>query len=128
MLFMAKEFLFRGYTLEQLKEMDLNQIAKLLDSRARRKLNRGLTHVEKKLLEKLEKKDNVKTHARAMIVLPSMVGKTVRVYNGKEFVPVTIMPEMIGHRLGEFAMTRRRVQHSAPGVGATRSTKHISVK
>ena len=125
---MAKEFLFRGYTLEQLKEMDLNQIAKLLDSRARRKLNRGLTHVERKLLEKLEKKDNVKTHARAMIVLPSMVGKTVRVYNGKEFVPVTIMPEMIGHRLGEFAMTRKRVQHSAPGVGATRSTKHISVK
>ncbi|MCD6464620.1 30S ribosomal protein S19 [Candidatus Woesearchaeota archaeon] len=125
---MAKEFLFWGYTLQQLKEMDLNQVAELLDSRARRKLKRGLTHVEKKLLEKLEKKDNVKTHARAMVVLPSMVGKTVRVYNGKEFVPITIMPEMIGHRLGEFAMTRKRVQHSAPGVGATRSTKHISVK
>ena len=63
-----------------------------------------------------------------MITLPEMVGKMIKVHNGKEFVPVAIIEEMIGHYLGEFALTRNRVEHSAPGIGATRSSASLSVK
>ena len=44
------------------------------------------------------------------------------VYNGKEFIPLTITAEMLGHYLGEFVLTRKKVAHSAPGIGATRSS------
>jgi small subunit ribosomal protein S19 len=57
-----------------------------------------------------------------------MVGKTIKVYSGKEFLPVVIIDEMIGHYLGEFVLTRNRVEHSAPGIGATRSSAALSVK
>jgi len=63
-----------------------------------------------------------------MIVLPEMVGMVIKIYNGKEFTPVTIIEEMIGHYFGEFALTRKKVEHSAPGIGATRSSASLSVK
>jgi small subunit ribosomal protein S19 len=123
-----KQFLFRGKTLEELKSMSLKEFALLLKSRERRKLNRGLTIEEKKLLKKLETSNDVKTHCREMVILPLMVDKTIRVHNGKEFVPVKITPEMIGHRLGEFSITRKRVIHHAPGIGATKSSAALSVR
>jgi len=126
-----KEFRFRGYTLEELQKMSLAELAELFTARVRRHLKRGLTEQEKKLLEKIRKTPQdkfIKTHCRDMIILPEMVGRTIGVHNGKEFVPVKIMPEMIGHRLGEFALTRKPVQHSGPGVGASKSTKHIGRK
>ena len=61
-------------------------------------------------------------------IIPEMLGLTIGVYNGKEFVNVIIVPEMLGHYLGEFSMTRRKVQHSAPGVGATKSSAARSVR
>ncbi|MDK2849610.1 MAG: small subunit ribosomal protein [Candidatus Woesearchaeota archaeon] len=125
---MAKQFTYRGKTLEELKKLSLNEFAQLLCSRERRKIQRGLTEAEKKLVEKLQKKDFVKTHCRDMIILPSFVGKTIGIHNGKTFVSVKIVPEMIGRRLGEFAPTRSEVKHSSPGIGATRSTAHASVK
>ncbi len=123
-----KEFRYRGYTLEELQKMSLEQIAELLPARERRKLKRGLTEQEQKLLRKLRKKGWARTHCRDMVVLPEMVGKVVYVHNGKEFVKVEIKPEMIGHRLGEFALTRRFEKHSGPGVGATRSSKYVPLK
>ncbi len=63
-----------------------------------------------------------------MIILPEMVGKTIKVHNGKTFLPVSIVGDMIGHYLGEFVLTRNRVQHSAPGIGATKSSGALSVK
>lgn len=123
-----EDFTFRGHTLEELKEMSRDEVAELLNSRGRRKLERGLGRKEKKILEDLEDKDSIKTHERSMIVLPAMVGKTVHVYNGQEFVPVEIEAEMIGHYLGELAKTRREVSHSAPGLGATRSSQHVPLK
>ncbi len=123
-----KEFRYRGYTLEQLKEMPLEELAKLLPARERRKIKRGFTEQEEKLLRKLKKKDAVRTHCRDMVVLPEMVGKIIFVHNGKDFVRVEIKPEMIGHRLGEFALTRRFEKHSGPGVGATRSSKYVPLK
>ena len=63
-----------------------------------------------------------------MPILPEFVGKTLAVHNGQHFVEIAIKPEMIGHYLGEFAITRRGVAHSGPGVGATRSSKHVPLK
>jgi len=134
-----REFTYRGYTLEQLREMSMDQFIRLLPSRQRRSLQRGLNHVQLRLLEKVREhiemlrrgekpKKPIKTHARDMVILPEMVGLTIHVYNGKEFVPVEIKPEMIGHRLGEFAMTNKPVKHGRAGVGATRSSMYVPLK
>lgn len=124
-----KEFKYRGKTLEELKEISLSEFLELLTSRERRSLKRGFTEQQKKLIEKIKKgKKDIKTHCREIVILPQWVGLTIKVYNGKEFKPVIIQPEMIGHRLGEFSLTRARIQHSSPGVGATRSSKAISVR
>lgn len=125
-----EEFQYRGHTLEELKSMSLEELKKVLPSRARRTLDRGLNKEEKRLLEKIQNKDlgTYKTHRREMIILPQFVGETIAIYNGKEFNEVKIEPEMIGHYIGEFAMTRKNVEHSGPGVGATRSSKYIPLK
>ncbi|MBN1156061.1 30S ribosomal protein S19 [Candidatus Woesearchaeota archaeon] len=123
-----KEFTLRGKTVEEMKNMSLTEISEYLPSRERRKIKRGFTDAEKIFLKNIEKNNNVETHCRDMIVLPVMVGKIIKVHNGKTFLPITIAAEMIGHRLGEFALTRGRVQHSAPGIGATRSSASISVR
>lgn len=123
-----KEFRYRGYTLEELQNMPLDRLAELLPARERRKIKRGFTEQEEKLLRKLRKKGTARTHCRDMVVLPEMVGKVIFVHNGKEFVRVEVKPEMIGHRLGEFAQTRRFEKHSGPGVGATRSSKFVPLK
>lgn len=132
-----KKFKYRGRTLEELLKMQLTELAKLLPARARRSLMRGLTPQQKKLLAKvkkirrmategeIDKLPVIKTHARDMIVLPEMVGLTIAVYNGKEFVPVKISPEMIGHYLGEFSQTTKAVQHGEPGLKATKSSLHV---
>lgn len=126
---MAKEFLYRGKKIQELSNMSVNEFAELLPARQRRSLTRGLTEQQKLFLEKLkENKQNIKTHCRNMVVIPVMVGKLVNVHTGKEFVPVMITAEMLGHYLGEFAMTRKKVQHHAPGIGATRSSASLSVK
>jgi small subunit ribosomal protein S19 len=124
-----KEFTFRGKPLDELQRMSMSELAELLPSAARRKIKRGLTEQEKILLNNLKtSKKTVKTHCRTMIVLPEMVSKTIKVYNGKSFEDVMIQPEMIGHYFGEFVMTRKKVSHSAPGIGATKSSANVSVK
>jgi small subunit ribosomal protein S19 len=126
---MAKIFLFRGKKAEELKKMSLTEFAELLTSRERRSLKRGFTPAQKKLLEALKKdKRDYKTHCRDMIIIPEMMGKSIRVHNGKEFVMIKINEEMLGHRLGEFAVTRKKVAHSSPGIGATRSSASLSVR
>ena len=52
----------------------------------------------------------------------------IHIHNGQGYTPVEIKPEMIGHYLGEYAITRRGVTHSGPGVGATKSSKHVPLK
>jgi|TARA_Y100000310_G_C20685603_1_gene818732 small subunit ribosomal protein S19 len=125
-----KEFKYRGYTLEQLQGMTIEEFAKLVCSNKRRSLARGLIKDHKKLVERARKIQGkpVRTHCRDMIILPEFVGKIFAIYNGKEYVRTDIIPEMIGSRLGEFVVTRRKVSHSSPGVGATRSSKFVSLK
>ncbi len=131
---MAKKILFYGKDIEEVKKMSLAKFAELLPARQRRSLLRGFTEQQKKVIKKIreyKKKDikkPVKTHCRDMIILPEMIGTTIMVHNGKEFVRVEIKPEMLGHYLGEFALTRKRVKHSGPGVGATRSSKFTPLK
>ena len=122
------EYTYRGRSLKELREMSHEEFARLLPSRQRRTVQRGFSDQQKILLQKLQKKDNLRTHCRDMIILPAMVGKTLRVHNGKEYLPLSIQEFMIGHCLGEFIFTRKRVQHNAPGIGATRSSASVSVR
>jgi len=133
---MPREFTFRGYTIKELQSMSMDEFIHLLPSRKRRSLLRGLTHEQRKLLEQIREsrrnKDNggkpIKTHARDAIILPEMVGLKIFVHNGKEFIPVEIKPEMVGHYLGEFAITNKPVRHGTPGIGASRSSMYVPLK
>ena len=131
---MVKEYKYRGVSVGELQNMSLEKLFELLPSRPRRSLTRGITDNKRKLLEeiKLAKagklKTPVKTHLRDVIVLPYMAGVTINVFTGKEFKPVEIRPEMVGHYLGEFALTNKRVVHGAPGVGASRSSLYVPLK
>lgn len=125
-----KEFTYMGHTEPELKEMSVSEFAALVPSRVRRSIERGWTHGQEKLYNdiKAERRKVYKTHDRDTVVLPLMIGSTVGVHNGKEFQQVTIQPEMVGHFLGEFALTRTEVKHTGPGVGATRSSKYLPLK
>jgi small subunit ribosomal protein S19 len=135
---LAEGFTYRGYEFKDLINMDIKEFMKLIPARQRRSLKRGLTEEEKKLLKEVEKARKqldagkepkmIKTHCRSMVIIPKMVGLTFGVYNGKEFVKVEVTPEMLGHYLGEFSLTRQRVQHSSPGVGATRGSAFVPTK
>ncbi|MDR3282752.1 MAG: 30S ribosomal protein S19 [Candidatus Methanoplasma sp.] len=124
-----KEFLYRGFTMAELLEMSFDEVLGLLPSRSRRTYVRGLNYEQQLLFDKLKSADGpVRTHRRDLPVIPQFVGKTVSVYNGKEFKDVEIKAEMIGHFIGEFILTRKAPQHSGPGVGATRSSKFMPLK
>ena len=135
---MAKKvFKYRSHNYEQLKKLSLAEFIDLLPARKRRSIKRGFSLKHKKFLERLRKvkkeveagKDIVlRTHCRDMPVLPEMVGVKIGIHNGHEFKVVTVTEEMIGHYLGEFSLTRKHVQHSAPGVGATKSSLYIPLK
>ncbi|MDE1858276.1 MAG: 30S ribosomal protein S19 [Thaumarchaeota archaeon] len=131
---MPKEFRYRGKSLDELNAMSTEALLELLPSRARRSLNRGVSEEKRKLLEdarairegKLE--GQIKTHARDMIILPTMVGLTIGVHNGKEFVALEVKPEMIGRYLGEYVITNKKVVHGTPGIGASRSSLYVPLK
>jgi small subunit ribosomal protein S19 len=134
---MPKEFMYRGHTLISLQGMSMDEFINLLPSRQRRSLQRGLTPEQRILLEKMREAQEavkrgedvtIKTHVRDMIILPEMVGVKILVHNGKEFFPVEIKPEMIGHYLGEFAITNKPVRHGTPGIGASRSSMYVPLK
>lgn len=118
-----------GKTEEEIKKMDLKEFMKVTNARARRSLQRGFNDYQKVVLKKVQAGDkNIRTHCRNMVIVPAMIGSIIRVHRGKEFVPVTITAEMLGHYLGEFVMTRKPVTHSAAGIGATRSSKAVSAR
>jgi len=117
--------------------MSMDEFIHLLPSRQRRSLLRGLTQEQRIFLENVRKvkeaidqgeKTVVKTHVRDMVILPEMIGITVLVHNGKGFTAVEIEPEMIGHYLGEFAVTNKPVKHGTPGIGASRSSMYVPLK
>ena len=80
-----------------------------------RSLKKG-PFVDPKLLKKISKikpgdKTIIKTYSRDSMIIPEMVGLIIQVHQGKTFIPVKIREEMVGHRLGEFAPTRKFIKH-----------------
>lgn len=135
---MVREFKFKGYSSQQLHSLSIETLLPLLNARQRRSLDKRVgkymsddkrkLREEIKLLRDGKLKGQLKTHVRDMIILPDMVGLTISVHNGKDFSPITIRPEMIGHYLGEYSLTNKRVQHGAPGVGSSRSSLYVPLK
>ena len=135
---MAREFKYKGYSGDQIQRLSIETLMPLLNSRQRRSLDRRLstymTDEKRKFREelKLSREGKItsplKTHLRDMIILPDMIGLSVLVHNGKEFIPFTIRPEMVGHYLGEYSITNKRVQHGSPGVGSSRSSLYVPLK
>ena len=85
-----------------------------------RSLKKG-PYVSEKLLAKVQKlnsenkKTVIKTWSRRSTIYPDFVGHTIAVHNGKDFIPVYITEEMVGHKLGEFALTRKFNGHAGGG-------------
>lgn len=133
---MPREFSYRGHTISDLQQMSMDEFIRILPSRQRRSLTRGLTADQRILMELIRHysrgkgKDAkpIKTHCRDMVILPEMVGLTLLVHSGKEFVSIDIKPEMIGHYIGEFVITNKKVVHGTPGIGASRSSMYVPLK
>ena len=129
------EFTYRGHTLDELQDLALDEVAELLPARQRRTITRGLSEEHQKLLEEARDAEReetannpIRTHLRDMPVLPEFVGLTFAVYTGQSFERVEVEPEMLGHYLGEFQLTRSSVEHGQAGIGATRSSKFVPLK
>ena len=135
---MVREFKFKGYASQQLQSLSIEALIPLLNARQRRSLDKRVgkymsddkrkLREEIKLLRDGKLKGQLKTHVRDMIILPDMVGLSMYVHNGKEFSLITIRPVMIGHYLGEYSITNKRVQHGAPVVGSSRSSLYVPLK
>jgi small subunit ribosomal protein S19 len=129
------EFTYRGHTLEELRDMSVDEVAELLPARQRRTIDRGLSSEHEKLLETARDRipegtaeNPIRTHPRDTPIRPELAGSTFAVYNGQSFERVEVEPEMIGHYLGEFQLTRNSVEHGQAGIGATRSSKFVPLK
>jgi small subunit ribosomal protein S19 len=126
-----REFTYRGKTLPELQALNLVELAKILNSRARRSIRRGFNDETTRFFDRMRtvpREKTVRTHCRDALILPEHVGRKVAIHTGKEFKEIEVRPEMIGHYYGEFALTRRFEKHSGPGVGATRSSKFMPLK
>ncbi len=134
---MPREFTYRGHSANELMQMSMDEFIKLLPSRQRRSLIKGLTPEQRNLMEEIRKarksksKEDgkpVRTHCRDMIIIPEMIGTKLLVHSGKEFGSLEIKPEMIGHYIGEFIITNKKVVHGTPGIGASRSSMYVPLK
>ena len=135
-----KKFTYKGKEIEELMDMPMAQLVDLMPARRRRSLRSPSfwTKERQKLRDKIrtaaidgregKQKRPIRTHVRVMPILPEMIGAEVHVHNGREFITVKIIPEMIGFLLGEFSPTRKIVQHGNPGLGATRSSAYVPLK
>jgi small subunit ribosomal protein S19 len=124
-----EEFTYHGYKIEELQQMGMSELLPIMPARIRRRVNRGLSPGHESLLHDIRGgKERIRTHLRDMIILPEMVGKTIEIHNGKSFLEVEIQPEAVFHYLGEFSLTRGRVNHGSAGIGATRSSKFVPLK
>lgn len=127
-----KQFTYKGKTIDELKTLDVREFAKLLPSRQRRTVLRNFQNIENFISRSKEKiskgKKSIKTHKRDLVVVPQMIGMKIQIHNGRQFMPVEITGEMLGHKFGEFAPTRSRVAHTKAGVGATKGSRAKSKK
>ena len=132
---MVKKDLWKGVDEESIEKLSMDDFLKKTSSRNRRTLRRLSSNPKlKKFIEEVRKikKENpkklIKTQLRGAVILPEWVGLMFGVYNGKEYKKVEITVKNVGRRLGDFSHTDGRVQHSGPGVGATRGSKFVPLK
>lgn len=127
-----KQLTYRGKSVKELEELPLAEFAKLCTSRARKSLTRN--GFDKKILKKIEaQKKNpkarpIKTHRRDLVVIPAMIGARFAVHKGKDFETIDVNIKMLGHYLGEFALTRKRLMHGKAGIGATKSSTAVTAR
>jgi len=121
-----KQITFRGKTLDELKTLSVREFAKYVKSSERRSILRQFQEIENfvnRAKKKIANGKKVKTHKRSLVIVPEMVDMKIQIYNGQNFIPLEITGEMLGHRFGEFALTRARIKHGKAGVGATKGTR-----
>lgn len=126
LVFEGKEKFYRGLGINELKKLDVRESAKFMPSRSRRTIMRNFDVIERfvsRCEKKISRGKRIRTHLRDIIIVPSLVGFTIGIHNGKSFQDVPITIEMLGHRLGEFAATRTKVTHSSAGMGATKGSR-----
>ena len=119
-------------------DMKIDQVVNLMGARQRRRYQRGIPGKYERLIKKLriqkknlvpgEKPKTVKTHLRNAIIVPEMCGSVVDVYSGKYWNAVEVKADMVGHYLAEYSQTYKPIKHGKVGVGATRSSKFVSIK
>lgn len=133
------KFNYKGRELVELQKISDDEVIKLFPARQRRTVKRGQVKNNPQLFKKInkavkelkeggEQKTQIRTHLRSLVITPKMVELVIHVHNGKEFVKVFVNEKMIGHFIGEYAITRKMVAHSSPGVGASRSSKFVPMK
>jgi small subunit ribosomal protein S19 len=130
---MAEKVAFRGKVPSELEKLTNEEYAKLIKSRQRRWLKRNsiqLRQLSEKISRYKQKGINkpIKVKSRSALIMPSWIGMQFEIYNGKEYQKLEITAAMLGHRLGEFVYSTKRVMHSAPGIKATRGSKFLSQK
>lgn len=126
-----KELRYRGKTAEELKTLETREFAQFVPSRERRTILRQFREIENfisRANRRISKKKPVRTHHRDLVIVPKMLGMRIQIHNGKVFTPVDVTMEMLGHRLGEFALTRARVKHGSAGIGSTKGTRSKAKK
>jgi small subunit ribosomal protein S19 len=132
---MVKEETYQGKTLEELQKMSREEFTKLVNARARKTLLKTKDEHMQKKIEKARQELNAKkypkpirTHKRNTIIEPNMIGLNFAIHNGKEFITITPTIKMIGHYMGEFALTRKRLVHGKAGIGSTKSSTAITAR
>ena len=132
---MIKKDVWKGLEEDKVASLSLEEFLQKISARNRRTLLRLKFNPQlKKFIEKvreIKQKDPnkmIKTHRREAVILPEWLGLSFGVYNGKQFKRVDITLNRIGKRLGDFSHSTGRVQHSGPGVGATRGSKFVPLK
>jgi small subunit ribosomal protein S19 len=126
-----KIFTFKGKTVEELQQMSIEEFSELCNSRIKRSLKKGF---DKHILKKVAKAKNnekakpVRTHSRDLIVIPEMIGVRFAIYKGNSFELLDVTEQMLGHYVGEFVFTRKRLQHGKAGIGATKSSTAITAR
>lgn len=107
------------------------QFLKLINSRERRAMKRNSLEYKALVIkaERCKKSGKtVRTNIREAVILPEWVGMKFEIHNGKEWKAVTLTANMLGHRIGEYAFSTKRVIHSDPGIRATRGSKFLAMK
>ncbi|MDO8633809.1 MAG: ribosomal protein S19 family protein [archaeon] len=130
-----KDFSFRGKSMPELVSMSVEDFGVIAGTRIKRRIKRG---VDKKFLKKIEfaytekasgkTPKALRTHLRDFPVVPKMIGLRIDVHNGNSFAVVDMKEKMLGHYLGEFALTRKRLKHGKAGIGATKSSTAITAR